>query len=50
MDEDGIFDEFTTPKQIPLVKEKKYIRMLPIRVAAVKSIRNAAENRSCYDM
>lgn len=23
MDEDGIFDEFTTPKQIPLVKEKK---------------------------
>lgn len=27
MEEDEIFDEFTMPKQIPIVKEKKYIQM-----------------------
>lgn len=41
MDEDEIFDEFTAPKQIPIVKEKKYIQMIPVHVAAVRSIRNA---------
>lgn len=48
MDEDEIFDEFTAPKQIPVVKEKKYIQMIPVHVEVAKSIRNVAENSSDY--
>lgn len=50
MDEDEIFDEFTMPKQNPVVKRKKYIPKIPCPCGSGKNTKNAVERDNCCDI